>query len=225
MKTLTSKFWLLAASAVAATAVHAAPFQNGSFEDGPGPKKSGNSVAWVTTLYPGDNSLTGWTISSGNIDYMDTDFWQAAAGQRSLDMSGTQAGSIAQTFDTVAGTSYSVTFSLAGNPDGGAPATKSLRVAATGGPQTDYSVTPSGNSTSNMGWTTQTYSFTATGASTTLSFTSLAASSSGPALDNVRVTGVTGTPAVSAPTLSTWSMLGLVALLVGIALRKRRVTG
>lgn len=226
MKPLKTMLLLIAASVIAATAAQAAPFQNGSFEDGPGPVKSGNSAAWVTTLGVGDTRLAGWTIGSGDIDYMDTDFWQAAAGQHSLDMSGTQAGTIAQTFDTVAGASYTVTFSLAGNPDGGAPATKTLRVAATGGPATDYSVTPSGNSTSNMGWANQTYSFTASGSSTTLSFTSLAASNSGPALDDVRVVaGVTGTPALSAPTLSTWAMLGLVALLVGIALRKRRVTG
>lgn len=221
------KQWLLAlgVSLAMAGVAHAAPFQNGSFEDGPGPAKSGNSAAWVTTLGVGDPRLTGWTIGSGDIDYMDTDFWQAAAEQHSLDMSGSQAGAIAQTFDTVAGHSYEVSFALAGNPDGGAPAIKTLRVQATGGAATDYSFTPAGHSTSNMGWSTQTYAFTASGASTTLSFTSLANSNSGAALDAVDVRDVTvpaGT-ALSAPTLSTWAMLALAGLLVAFALRGRRL--
>jgi hypothetical protein len=70
-----------------------------------------------------------------------------------------------------------------------------------------------------MGWTTQTYSFTATGPSTTLSFTSLENSAYGPALDNVALADVTPVPA---PALSAWALLGLAGLLGLIAWRSRR---
>lgn len=196
---------------------HAAPFQNGSFETGTDPGAS------FITLPSGDTGITGWQVTGAGIDYIGP-FWQAADGTRSLDLSATDAGGIQQTFDTVAGHNYRVTFSLAGNPS--APPIKTVRVQATGGAATDYSFDITGASTSAMGWTTQTYNFTASGAATTLSFTSLAADAYGPALDNVVVTDLTPAAAVApVPTLSQWALLLLASLMAALGLRQRAARG
>jgi choice-of-anchor C domain-containing protein len=191
--------------------VHAAPFQNGSFENGSG------APASLTTLGPGDTSITGWTVTGNGIDWIGT-YWVAANGTYSLDLSAGTAGGIEQTFDTVAGHDYSVTFALAGNGAGGSTV-KMVQVQATGGTQVTYSFDTTGTSYGAMGWTTQTYTFTATGPSTTLSFTSLENSAYGPALDNVAVTDVTPVPT---PALSAWALLGLAGLLGLIAWSLRR---
>lgn len=65
----------------------------------------------------------------------------------------------------------------------------------------------------------QIYTFTATGSTSTLSFTSLDNTPCGPALDNVVVTDVTPAPV---PTLSQWGLVGLAGLLGFAALRGRR---
>lgn len=196
----------------AASVAHAAPFQNGSFENGSG------APASLTTLGPGDTSITGWTVTGNGIDWIGS-YWTAADGAYSLDLSAGAAGGIEQTFDTVAGHNYSVTFSLAGNGAGGSTV-KSVQVQATGGAASVYTFDTTGFSYSNMGWATQTYAFTATGSSTTLTFTSQENSAYGPALDNVAVADVTPVPT---PALSLWAMLGLAGLLAVAALRRRHV--
>lgn len=111
---------------------------------------------------------------------------------------------------------------MAGNPDGGV---KTMLVSANGNPAATYSFATSGYSTTNMGWTTKTYTFTATGASTTLSFTSQNPGVSGPALDDVQVIDLNAIePVVAVSTLSQWSLLALGALLALLALRRYRAT-
>ena len=201
------------ASTLLAGVAQAAPFQNGSFEIGPAPG------ATFITLGAGDTSITGWEVTGAGIDYIGG-LWQPADGNRSLDLSATAAGGIQQTFDTVAGHNYQVTFSLAGNPDG---SVKTMLVSATGGTPATYTFDTSGHSTTSMGWTTQTYSFTAAGASTTLTFTSQNGGVAGPALDDVQVMDLTpSTSVVAVPTLSEWSLLALSALLAGLAMRRRK---
>ena len=65
---------------------------------------------------------------------------------------------------------------------------KTLDVSATGGTVGNYTFDASGNTLSSMNWTPETYSFLATGTSTTLSFVSTTPGAFGPALDNVVVT-------------------------------------
>jgi hypothetical protein len=88
----------------------AAPFTNGSFELGPNP---GSFI----TLGAGNTQIAGWLVSAGNIDYIGS-LWQHADGSRSLDMNGSTAGAVSQTFDTNAGAQYEVRFAMAGNPAG-----------------------------------------------------------------------------------------------------------
>ena len=87
---------------------------NGSFETGP-------SVASAfVTLTATDTSINGWTVSSGDIDYIggSSPYWSAADGSASLDMNGTQQGTIDQTLTTVAGQQYTLSFYAGPNPDG-----------------------------------------------------------------------------------------------------------
>ena len=154
---------------------------NGSFEQGTDPGS-------FTTVNAGDTNITGWTVTKGNVDYIGS-YWQAEDGQRSIDMSGFfQAGGLSQTLNTVAGHTYTVTFWLAGNPDGG-PGVKTLNVD-TGGTATAYTFTVTNQTHDAMGWETHTYNFTATGSTTTLTFATDDASAYGPALDNVSVSDV-----------------------------------
>jgi choice-of-anchor C domain-containing protein len=203
MKTL--YLGLIAALAMP-SAGHAAAFINGDFELGTSP-----GGTFVTFAAP-STGITGWTVTTGSIDYIGG-YWQAGDGARSVDLSGNGAGAIAQTFDTVAGLAYSVNFLIAGNPDG--PGLKTLQVAATGNAAADYGFDSTGHSLAGMGWAGRVYNFTATGASTTLSFSSLTGTVYGPALDGVSV-------AVTAiPEPAVWAlMIGGLAL-VGMQMRRR----
>ncbi|MBN1974869.1 MAG: choice-of-anchor C family protein [Sedimentisphaerales bacterium] len=154
------------------------PFINGSFEIGDDPGKS------FSTLLAGSTAIDGWTVGNNGIDYI-SGYWKAADGSRSLDMSALNAGSISQTFDTVTGNNYLVTFQMAGNPVGG-PLVKELTVGAAGKSQ-NFIFDTTGKSQTNMGWETMNFSFVANSSSTTLSFTSLINTACGPALDGVTV--------------------------------------
>ncbi len=160
-------------------------FANGSFEDGI------PNIGSYKTLYAGDStSIDNWRVTSGSVDYIGT-YWKAADGSRSLDMSGNNEGAIAQTFSTVPGLSYTVTFDLSGNP-AGEPTTKTLSVDAGSGTAITYNFNVTSNqSLQNMLWQPEKYNFTATSTSTTLTFTSETPSAWGPALDNVNVTPCT----------------------------------
>ena len=97
-------------------------------------------------------------------------------------MSGNGPGSVQQTLQTTPGVEYTVTFDFAGTPGWGP---SDLLVEAAG-ESAEYSFNEA-NSLVAMGWRPETFTFTATGTSTTLKFTSLEGNSAGPALDNVRV--------------------------------------
>ena len=196
---------LVAAVALSTTA-HAASFQNGSFEDGP---EAGSFL----TLSAGDTSVSGWTVGGNSIDYIGA-YWNAQDGARSVDLAGNGPGNVSQTFDTINNRKYTVSFWLAGNTDG-APAVKSTIVSA-GGPGTTYTFDTTGDSIPGLDWKQYSYSFTATGSSSTLSF---AAGDSGPfgaALDNVSVTGAVPEPAQ-------WALMIGGFGLVGAASRRRRL--
>lgn len=157
---------------------------NGSFENSS--LGSGFKLVFLSGV---STAINGWTVTSGSIDYINQQ-WQASDGSFSLDLSGYvgSAGSIAQTFATTQGNQYLVSFDLAGNPNP-PPTVKTLRLSA-GGSSQDFTFDVTGKNYTNMGWSPQTFSFVASGDSTTLSFASLDNSGAGPALDNVVVTAV-----------------------------------
>jgi choice-of-anchor C domain-containing protein len=131
-------------------------------------------------------SIDGWTVDAGSVDWIGT-YWPAPDGAMSIDMSGVNAGTLSQTFDTTIGNTYTVSFLLSGNPVD-QPSIKTLDVSATGGAVGTYTHDTAGTDLTSMVWTPQTYEFLATSASTTLSFISTTATAYGPAIDNVVVT-------------------------------------
>lgn len=145
----------------------------------------------LLTLATGSTAIAHWTVGGAGIDYIGG-VWQPAEGRRSLDLSALDPGSIQQGFGTIPGWHYLVTFALAGNPGGG-PTVKSLRASA-GGQSKDFSFDTTGRSTTNMGWTVKSWTFTATSYWTVLQFQSLTPGSYGPALDKVRVIRATPMP-------------------------------
>jgi choice-of-anchor C domain-containing protein len=205
------KLLLAAVAAIAFPGgAQAAMFTNGSFEAGEAP-------GGYTTLYTSSTAITGWTVSSGSIDYIGS-LWAASDGSRSLDLSGGDVGSIAQAFDTVIGRAYKVTYDLAGNPQGGV-AEKRLSVFASGAGNvaSTESFDTTGRTEAAMGWSRRSYSFVADSATTTLSFSSLTAGAYGPALDNVAVTALSAVPEPA-----TWGMMIAGFGLAGGVLRRGR---
>ncbi|MGH7175386.1 MAG: choice-of-anchor C family protein [Minisyncoccia bacterium] len=190
----------IAALAAAAPAFAAVSITNGSFE-------TGTSPGSFLTVSSGGTDITGWNVDSGSVDYIGS-YWQAADGTRSLDLNGTTTGSVSQALATDIGATYQVTFSLSGNPDNStdpsfaSPTTKVVTADATGAsPQSySYDTVAQGNSTSDMKWQTESYTFVATGTSTTLSFASQIPGASGPALDNVAITETATPPPPAATT-------------------------
>lgn len=198
----------VAAIAMLPSNANAAQFVNGSFE-------AGTPAGSFTTVSGEDNSsVTGWVATGNSVDYIGN-YWGAQDGSRSIDLNGSAQGGIKQTFDTLSGVQYNVTFWLAGNPDG-SPATKSVLVAATGAADGLFSFDSTGASKSNMGWSKYTYNFLATGTSTTLSFASQNAGAYGAALDNVAVAAV--------PEPATWALMLIGFAAVGFGMRRRSPT-
>jgi len=168
---------------------------NGDFESGPDIRMA------CFPLNPGSTAITGWTVTRGQIDYQDG-MWQSS-DRRVVDLDGSPGfGGIAQTFQTVPGQSYRVTFDMAGDL-GGAPQIKRMRVEAAGqsaeftfdikrmpvqaaGQSAEFTFDAAGRSRENMGWVTRTWQFTATERQTTIEFFSLDAVGrlAGPVIDN-----------------------------------------
>jgi choice-of-anchor C domain-containing protein len=171
-------------TSLTASAAPVSLVSNGSFENG-----IPNTGLFTTLTAPDSASITNWTVSKGNVDYIDT-YWKASDGKMSLDMNGTEPGAVTQNLVTKPGHMYTVFFDMAGNPDGGtsAPAVKTMTVDAGGTPQT-YSFDTTGHTDASMGWVTKAFLFKATSTSTPLTFTSTTGGTNpsfGPALDNVR---------------------------------------
>jgi hypothetical protein len=94
-----------------------------------------------------------------------------------------------------------------------------MRVSA-GGNSADFSFDITGKSTTNMGWLSKSWDFTANSTTTTLEFISLTNSFDGPALDNVSVIALSPPP-TSIPEPS--SVLGLLSLgVLGISSALKR---
>jgi choice-of-anchor C domain-containing protein len=186
--------------------------QNGSFETATVNPNPGDFIR----LDAGSTAITGWTVSQGTIDYIGT-YWQASEGSRNLDLSGANAGGIQQTFNTTVGKTYRVTFDLAGNPNT-SPTIKQMRISAAGSSD-NFSFDITGKSTTNMGWLSKSWDFTANSTTTTLEFTGLGNSDAGAALDNVSVIALSS-PSIPEPS-SMLGLLGLGVLGIGSAFKRQ----
>lgn len=168
-----------AGTGAALAAPAASHFDDGSFET---PRVAANTFVNLGT----GKTIGPWTVTGGNVDLIGAGFWQAAEGDQSVDLNGGNAGTVSQTFTTVPGKRYTVTYSLAGNPAGG-PALKTGEVLVDGQNFQNFSFDITGKTMANMGYVTREVSFVATGATTTLAFASTKPGAYGPVVDDVTV--------------------------------------
>jgi choice-of-anchor C domain-containing protein len=185
---------------------------NGGFEASP-PAGAGSFAT-----YGVGQTFNGWTVSAGSIDLINN-YWNANGGTYSVDMNGNSTGGIFQNVLTSVGSTYSLSFALAGNPDGG-PTVKSMDVYWGGNNVGSVTFDASNASHANMGWQTFTMAnLVATSASTRLEFVSTSGGSSpyyGAALDDVALS------TTATPEPATFALMASGLALVGAAARRRR---
>jgi choice-of-anchor C domain-containing protein len=153
---------------------------NGSFEDGPSPKFG---YAWPYN--PGSTAIPGWKVTRGQIDVQRG---HASDGANMVDLHGSPGfGGIEQTFKTVKGHRYRVTFALVVSP-GATRFVKKLGASAAGTKMV-FTAESKTKSWKNLDWTTKTFEFTAVADEATLELYTLDKHDpkAGPLIDNVRV--------------------------------------
>lgn len=205
MKTSSLICHVIAATAVALASgqLHAAAFQNGSFEMG----ATGDENSTVPT---------GWT---GQVEYFTNSSYpgnlSAVDGTKLVDLawlsSNPSTGNLSQTFDTTAGQVYQVAFHIGGSNFVGRGAASSVAVAAIG----DYAgnlFNIAANPNVAINWTPQSFMFTAgAGTASTLTFSSTVDAGTAFAfLDAVSVTAVPE-PGALAMLLAGLGVVGYVA--------------
>lgn len=180
---------LVPAAAFAALVTLVAPpasanlLTNGSFEQGP-------AVTTYLLLSAGSTQITGWTVTRGNVHYCGSGLWQIPNGSRDVDLDGGINGGVRQTFATLPGQAYLVTWKLAGNP-ASAPAIKTMVLTAAG-QQATFTFSTAGKSFANMGYVDCQWAFVADAASTTLElYSTTNPTGFGPVIDMVSVDGTT----------------------------------
>jgi hypothetical protein len=154
-----------------------------------------------------------WHITAGNVDLVhQAGGWPAppVSSPNYLDLNGNTAGTIQQSFTTIVGQNYNLSFYFSNNPGGSPhPATASVDVSLfSGNVQHDHATT------SDLGWLFYTHNFTANSTSTTLQFAELDnCCNGGILLDSVSVSAV--------PEPSTWAMIVLGFAGVGFLAYRR----
>jgi Protein of unknown function (DUF642) len=198
------KSYLRAAVALATTLAASASFAANLVQDG-GFETPDIGDAWYQTFTsPFPIPVDSWNPS--NVDIVSSlgapGNAPADQGLQYLDLVGTgldgtelSTGMISQTFGTVAGQTYTLSFAYANNPWSTSTASASVSVDGLSG-----SVTHDTSTTTDLNWLIYTNMFVATSSSATLTFMeTVGANNGGVLLDAVSVTGV--------PEASTWAMM------------------
>lgn len=208
---------LLGAALAAAGAAHANLLVNGSFENGAFVNQGNDTMS----LNPGATAITAWSVVT------DTTAWigptnpfglTASDGGFFLDLTNYQAGApfagVTQTFATIPGALYSVTFDLGSSTFWGRP--DSLTASA-GNASTTFTAPGTGT---NNDWQHESMEFSAVSTTTTLRLQG-ASGINYIGLDNVSVDLISA----PVPEPETWTLMlaGLAAL--GTIARRRRKAG
>jgi hypothetical protein len=205
------KFTIFAAMMAVAVPASAAInlIQNGSFEIGTDP----GSILQVGGL--DTTTVTNWTTTAAQQFKYVGDLYNASAGVRSIDMSGTGGGISQQVGGLTIGKAYSVSFALSNNP--AATVGGIVRVSTPGTAVQTFQFANNPVTAGDMEWQRVAYRFIATAKSQRIGFTNANATANrsfGPVIDNVILTEVIPEP-------QTWAMFVLGFGLVGSGMRVR----
>lgn len=220
------RFLLLAAAAAALGASQPAAAATNFIVNGGFEKPVDSSGASIVIYAGAEPTGFGWSVTEGSVDVHNTngpfggDPDPAGAGVGALDLIGLgDKGGIAQSFATIVGLKYVLSFDFANNPF--APsAAMDFGIRGANGNVFSQNVTHSGSVLNEMNWTHYTFEFTATEAMSTLFFTNTAGITSGGIyLDNVSVIGPDPT---AVPEPGVWALMIAGFGLAGTALRQRR---
>jgi hypothetical protein len=138
---------------------------DGDFHEAPDP-------GYYQTYYKGQGFAPGWKVTTESIDLYGGTVNKFPGGVCSIDLDGQQAGGIEHAlFRTTKGAMYTVSFWFSGN-DGAGPEIKNMEVEAAGQSET-LQWNDANGGPENGDYDSETWSFTAASASTTLRFRSL----------------------------------------------------
>jgi hypothetical protein len=214
------KFTIFAAMMAVAVPASAAVnlIKNGSFELGTDP----GSILKVTGA--NTTTVTDWGVNAGQQFFYAGDVYDAAAGVRSIDLSGVGAapgvtgvgGSIwQQVGGLTVGKAYSVSFELSNKP--GSPAGGIVRLSTPNAASQNFTFANNPVTSGDMEWQRVAYRFIATAKSQRVTFSNLNTTANrpfGPVIDNVIMTEVIPEP-------QTWALFVLGFGLVGSGMRVR----
>jgi choice-of-anchor C domain-containing protein len=156
---------------------------NGGFE-----KPLAPPVGYET--YNAGSAFWGWSVASGDVDIVNTNYYASATGVQSLDLNGYGRGEVFQDVTTISGKSYRLSFALAANPvprAGSGLPIKQVEVKWGTNVIATLSHDITGYTAENVGWRQFTFVVTGSG-SDRLSFRSLTDGNAGSAIDDVSVT-------------------------------------
>jgi hypothetical protein len=218
---------LLALTGVLGVSVSGAPLFTSNFDySGSGP--------WQLNVAPA-SVLDGWTVSTASVDWIGTGWTDAGARTNpslsgSIDLNGLGPGGLSRTLTGLTpGATYAVSFYLAGNPFNGSSWPAIQNGTLTFGSATQaLSFNTTGRTATSMGWIPVTYSFTASGSTQTVSFTSNDAPGdpNGLAIDGVSVSFLNGPPPPPPPSgipePATTAMMGGGLAVLALMRRSRR---
>jgi Protein of unknown function (DUF642)/PEP-CTERM motif len=197
---------------------------NGSFEI------PNVGVTGITEISPGHEPAGfAWKVDAGTVEVFGDRYsglpGPAFDGTQLLDLNGVSIGTLSQTFTTSPGTLYQLSFAYANNyvhtnKTSPALATVHLTDAVSGTNLiTPYTISHGTSTSTNLDWTVSSFTYVATGQSTTLRFVSNTSDPIGGTL----LDGVSLTP-LSVPEPSSVILLGAGLMALGLA-RAARQTG